>query len=172
VLTPALPADVREPLARRAHAFFERWFGDDVPSMRRVLGRILEACPEAEWAFDALVRVLTVAGEWDELLDAYEAALAGPCTRERRKELLVDAVHAAKDFADRPERAIFAVRELSRMPVAEYATVRLSMHQLDLAATLRLTPWWRRGRVLRERLESRPLHSPPPTPAALAVAYS
>jgi hypothetical protein len=139
VLTPALPTEVREPLARRSHAFFERWFGDDVPSMRRVLGRILEACPEAEWAFDALVRVLTVAGEWDELLDAYEAALAGSCGRERRRELLVDAVHAAKDFADRPERAIFAVRELSRMEPGEST----------LAASL--------GRTLRERKQWRPL---------------
>jgi tetratricopeptide (TPR) repeat protein len=111
----------REALAKRAYSFHERWFGDDVPRMRLVLSRVLEACPSAEWAFDALVTVLTVEGDWKELLDAYDRALSVPLTNERKRQLLVDAAHVAKDFADQPERAIKAVRELGKLSSNEFA---------------------------------------------------
>jgi hypothetical protein len=37
-------------------------------------------------------------------------------------------------------------------PPAEHPTVRLSLWQIDLCAELHQLPWWRRGRILRQRL--------------------
>ena len=140
-LLESVPDEHADALARRAHLFHEHWFGDDVARMRRVLARVLERCPAADWAFEAQVRVLTVEGDWQELLDAYDRVLTLPLPHERRRQLLVDVAHVAKDFADRPERAIKAVRELAR----------LSPEELSLGASV--------ARMLGERKQWRALVS-------------
>ncbi|HEX6812544.1 MAG TPA: tetratricopeptide repeat protein [Planctomycetota bacterium] len=59
-----------------------------------------------------------------------------------------------RDLADvELRRGRFAAARLGcTTPPAEYASVRLDMYQIALAAELRLTPWWRRRRLLLERL--------------------
>lgn len=115
MLAPSLAPEPRRALARRAHAFHESWLGDDVDAMERLLQRVLELDPETEWALEELIAVLTAAERWDGLLETYDLALRGAVAAERRARLLDEAAHVAKDFADRPERAIGYLRELSQL---------------------------------------------------------
>lgn len=93
-------------LARRAAAFFGEWYGDDPDTLHRLLARILERDPDAQWAFERLTDLLTTAARWDDLLGLFDRLLASTRDIERRKRLLDDAAHVAKDFAGRPARAI------------------------------------------------------------------
>ena len=38
------------------------------------------------------------------------------------------------------------------MPFHEQPDKRFTVYQIDMAAEMHLTPWWRRGKVLRRRL--------------------
>jgi len=93
-------------LARRAAAFFDEWYGDDPRAMQGLLGRIIERDPEATWAFERLTDLLASHERWDDLLGTFDRLLASTRDLERRKKLLDDAAHIAKDFAQRPSRAI------------------------------------------------------------------
>ncbi len=106
VLEGQLSRPVRNEVARRAARFHDEWFGDNPDAMATLLGRIVELDPEAQWAFERHVVVLTVAERWDELLDVYDRALAHTTDASRRKRLLDEAAHIAKDFAGAPNRAI------------------------------------------------------------------
>ncbi|MBK6917436.1 MAG: tetratricopeptide repeat protein [Deltaproteobacteria bacterium] len=106
VLEGQLSRPVRTELARRAARFHEEWFGDDADAMSVLFTRIVELDPEADWALQRLVVVLTVAERWDALLDVYDRALAHAPNAQRRKQLLDEAAHIAKDFAADPNRAV------------------------------------------------------------------
>lgn len=101
-----LPADQRTRLAKRAVQFHDQWFGDDPQAMHDLLSRILATDPEALWAFEQLTVVLTVAERWSDLLGLYDRTLEITRDEARRKKLLDDAAHVAKDFADDPGRAV------------------------------------------------------------------
>lgn len=105
VLEGQLARPVRHEVARRAVKFHDEWFGDNADAMAQLLDRIVELDPEASWAFERLVVVLTVAERWDRLLDVYDRALA-LADPVRRRQLLDDAAHVAKDFAGDPGRAV------------------------------------------------------------------
>jgi tetratricopeptide (TPR) repeat protein len=139
MLTKGLDEAVKAELSRRAHAFFDSWFGDDVDVMSRVLGRVLEAYPTADWALDELVTALTVAERWQALLEVYDQALSTRLPRARRQQLLDDAAHIAKDFADQPERAVVYANQL----------IALGADTAALCASV--------ARMLRERSLWRPL---------------
>lgn len=106
VLEGHLSRPVRQELARRAARFHEEWFGDDPDTMSSLLARIIELDAEAQWAFERYVVVLTVAERWDALLDVYDHALSHTSDAGRRKQLLDEAAHIAKDFAGAPGRAV------------------------------------------------------------------
>jgi tetratricopeptide (TPR) repeat protein len=116
VLEGQLARPVRHEVARRAVKFHDEWFGDNTDAMAQLLDRIIELDPEASWAFERLVVVLTVAERWDALLDVYDRALslADPV---RRRQLLDDAAHLAKDFANDPGRAVdYMMQQLELEP--------------------------------------------------------
>ncbi len=106
VLEKPLARPLRAELAQRAVQFHETWFGDDVDAMAGVLGRIVDHDHDATWAFERLTVVLTKAERWDALLDVYDRALAHTSEPKRRKLLLDDAAHVAKDFAADTGRAV------------------------------------------------------------------
>lgn len=101
-LAPAL----RDQLSRRAVQFHDEWFGDNPEAMNELLTRILTADPDAQWAFERLSVVLTVAERWPDLLSVYDRTLETTRDKARRAKLLDDAAHVAKDFADDPGRAV------------------------------------------------------------------
>ncbi|MCP4680400.1 MAG: tetratricopeptide repeat protein [Deltaproteobacteria bacterium] len=107
VLSPKLSVDIRRQLSERSINFHEEWFGDNPQAMNSVLSRVIEIDPEATWAFERLTVVLTAAEQWDELLAAYDRALESTRDDEAHlKQLLDDAAHIAKDFANDPNRAV------------------------------------------------------------------
>jgi tetratricopeptide (TPR) repeat protein len=111
VLSRALPAPAVEPLGRRAVAFHDEWFED--PSLViRILSRALELDPRAEWAFERLSLLFTMAERWDDLLAAYDVALAACEDKEKKKKLLDEAARIAKDFAGSTDRAISYLKQL------------------------------------------------------------
>ncbi|MBW2263633.1 MAG: hypothetical protein JRG91_16850, partial [Deltaproteobacteria bacterium] len=116
-------------IAKRALAFHEEWSGDDPDAMSGVLGRILEIDPGAAWAFERLCVELTQAGRWDQLLGVYDRELGGEMEVERRKMLLDDAAHAAKDFADEPERALGYMSKLLELDPSD-ARLQASLERL------------------------------------------
>ncbi|MEM6788246.1 MAG: tetratricopeptide repeat protein [Myxococcota bacterium] len=103
-LERSLAPEVFRPVAERAVRYHEEWFGDAPERITSLLERICALHPQSDWAFERLVMNLTTHGRWDELLEAYDRAVAA-AEPERRKQLLDDAAQAAKDFADRPDRA-------------------------------------------------------------------
>jgi tetratricopeptide (TPR) repeat protein len=121
-LSPVL----RGKLSQRAVQFHDEWFGDNPDAMAELLARIVERDAEAEWAFERLVVVLTVAERWDDLLALYDRVLDTTRDRARRKRLLDDAAHVAKDFADQAARAV------------DYMSLQLDLepHNLKLAASI------------------------------------
>jgi hypothetical protein len=153
MLTPGLAPEPRRALAQRAYAFHESWLGDDLVATERLLQRVLELDPETEWALDELIAVLTAADRWDALLDAYDLALRAELAPARRARLLDEAAHVAKDFADRPERAIGYLRELAQLDpradalansiarmLQERSLWRPLIELLEIQATLRDAP--------------------------------
>ncbi|MFO0601904.1 MAG: tetratricopeptide repeat protein [Polyangiales bacterium] len=107
VLSRELAPEVAAPLAQRAVAFHDEWSAD-ADLLVKLLDRAVALDPEAAWAFERLTMLFTVSERWTELLDLYDRAIArAPSSDpERRKALLDEAAHVAKDFADQPERSI------------------------------------------------------------------
>ncbi len=91
-------------LGERAVQFYEEWF-EDSAQVVRILDRVLDVDPAAGWAFDRLKLLLDAAERWDDLFASYDRALAS-ATGDALATLLEDAAQTAKDFADRPDRAI------------------------------------------------------------------
>jgi tetratricopeptide (TPR) repeat protein len=110
-LARALPAPVVEPLGKRAVAFHDEWF-EDPALVIRILSRALELDARADWAFERLSLLFTMAERWDDLLAAYDVALAACEDKEKKKALLDEAARIAKDFAGSTDRAISYLKQL------------------------------------------------------------
>jgi golgin subfamily B member 1 len=113
VLARALPRDQAVAIGERAVQFYEEWFDDSVRVVR-ILERVLELDPTADWAFDRLKLVLDAGERWDDLFALYDRALES-ATGKKRANLLEDAAQTAKDFADRPDRAIRYFEQLQEL---------------------------------------------------------
>ncbi len=113
VLARSLPRELAVGLGERAVRFYEEWF-DDSARVVRILERVLELDPTADWAFDRLKLVLDAAERWDDLFTLYDRALES-ATGKKRTSLLEDAAQTAKDFADRPDRAIRYFEQLEEL---------------------------------------------------------
>jgi len=107
-----LARDVWTRVAERGVRFHEEWFGDQPGAVTSTLNRVLERDPEAGWAFERLTVILAGAEAWTELLDVCDRALAGTRDPVRKRQLLDDAAHYAKDFAREPDRAADYLRQL------------------------------------------------------------
>ncbi len=112
VLERSLPKRVFARVAERAVGFHEEWFGDTPDKIESLMGRIIELDADATWAFERLSVMLTSAGQWDELLSLYDRTIAATHDGARKQQLLEDAAQAAKDFADKPERAADYMQQL------------------------------------------------------------
>jgi golgin subfamily B member 1 len=113
VLARALPRDEALAMGERAVQFYEEWF-EDPGRVVRILERVLEIDPAADWAFDRLKLVFDSAERWDDLFALYDRALDS-ATDEKRTSLLEDAAQTAKDFANRPDRAIQYLEQLHEL---------------------------------------------------------
>ncbi|HFE45505.1 MAG TPA: hypothetical protein ENJ18_08425, partial [Nannocystis exedens] len=105
ILRRSLPAGLRAHLAERAVRFHEEWYGDQQQAITDLLLQILERDPGARWALDRLTVTLTASEAWDELLDVYDRVLINTASDEIRREILAEAAHVAKEFADKPDLA-------------------------------------------------------------------
>jgi tetratricopeptide (TPR) repeat protein len=101
-------------LAERAVQFYQEWFEDAAPLVR-VLERVLALDPAPEWAFDRLKLLLDAAERWDDLFALYDRALASAAGTTRAVTILEEAAQTAKDFADRPDRAIDYLGQLRKL---------------------------------------------------------
>ncbi len=113
VLARALPASQALAIGERAVQFHEEWF-DDSSRVVRILDRVLEIDPTADWAFDRLKLLLDAAERWDDLFALYDRAL-DHASGKQLVELLEEAAQTAKDFADRPDRAIEYLEQLHEL---------------------------------------------------------
>ena len=113
VLARSLARDQALSIGERAVQFYEEWFEDSVRVVR-ILERVLELDPTADWAFDRLKLLLDSSERWDDLFALYDRALAS-ATGKKRANLLEDAAQTAKDFADRPDRAIQYLEQLHEL---------------------------------------------------------
>ncbi|MCA9691138.1 MAG: hypothetical protein KC636_16155 [Myxococcales bacterium] len=112
MLGAGLEKSIHDHLAERAVQFHEEWFGDNPSAIARLLSEILDHDAEAHWAFDRITVILTAAERWDELLAAYDRALAVTRDGARSRQLLADAAQVARDFAGNPDRAADYMVEL------------------------------------------------------------
>jgi tetratricopeptide (TPR) repeat protein len=112
VLDKRMPKDLKETLSQRAVDFHEEWFGDNPDAMSGLFLRIIDIDPSAEWAFERLTLVLTLSKQWEQLLEVYDRMLGITQEPSRRRRLLDDAAHVAKDFADKPDLAVDYLKQI------------------------------------------------------------
>lgn len=112
LLDGQLPAEVRGPLAERAVQFCQVWYLDSPERQTSLLQTIVERDPSAEWAFERLTVALTDSEQWDALLRVYDRLLEKTTDEEKRRRLLDDAAHVAKDFAHQSGRAADYILQL------------------------------------------------------------
>lgn len=110
VLATGLTPEVADAVGNRAVAFHEEWF-EDTNAVARILERLLEIDASSSWAFDRLKLLYDAAERWDDLFAAYDRVIEH-ATDTRKADLLEDAAQVAKDFANRPERAIAYLEQL------------------------------------------------------------
>ncbi|HVU02621.1 MAG TPA: tetratricopeptide repeat protein [Polyangiaceae bacterium] len=110
-LSRTLSVDSADRIARRAVAFHDEWF-EDPALVIQILKRTLDIDPRSEWAFERLSLLFTMAERWDDLLAAYDVALAACTDKEKKKALLDEAARIAKDFAGSTDRAIQYLKQL------------------------------------------------------------
>lgn len=103
-LDKSLKGQTLEEIGRLAVDFCEEWYEDPAPTLE-MLEAVLAQDVNQEWAFERLTVLLTVASEWDSLLNAYDKALEGTGEVARKQALLEEAAKVARDFAGKPERA-------------------------------------------------------------------
>ncbi len=113
VLARSLSRDQALSIGERAVQFYEEWF-EDPARVVRILERVLELDPAADWAFDRLKLLLDSAERWDDLFALYDRAL-DHSSASKRAMLLEEAAQTAKDFADRPDRAIQYLEQLHEL---------------------------------------------------------
>lgn len=129
VLKKDLPAHQAASLGERAVRFIEEWLGEEAPALGRVLSRVLALDPGADWAFQRLSVVHTVAGRWDDLLELYDRAIDAAKDKERKRVLLDEAANVAKDLAGYPDRAIGYLGRLLELRPTD-ATLAASLERL------------------------------------------
>ncbi|MCC6648633.1 MAG: tetratricopeptide repeat protein [Polyangiaceae bacterium] len=122
------PAALAEQLTQRATRFHDEWFDDPYP-LAELLARLLRRIPDAGWAFERLTLLYTAKERWDELFALYDSVLAATTDVTRRRELLDEAAHAAKDLAARPDRAVTYLMELAPLRPAD-AQLAASLERL------------------------------------------
>ncbi len=113
VLARSLSRDQTLAIGERDVQFYEEWF-EDPARVVRILERVLELDPAADWAFDRLKLLLDSAERWDDLFALYDRAL-DHAPKKKRAMLLEEAAQTAKDFADRPDRAIQYLEQLHEL---------------------------------------------------------
>jgi tetratricopeptide (TPR) repeat protein len=111
VLDDELAPEALEDVGRLAADFCEEWYEDPAPTLE-MLEAVLSQDVGQAWAFERLTVLLTVASQWDELLGAYDRALAATADVLRKQTLLEEAAKVARDFAGKPERASDYLKEL------------------------------------------------------------
>jgi golgin subfamily B member 1 len=109
-----LAPEAAESLGRRMVEFQEEWFEEPERTVR-LLTRVLELSPHAEWAFDRLKLAFNAQARWTDLFELYDLALSRSEQPEQRAELLREAAMAAKDFAGDAERAIGYLEQLNQL---------------------------------------------------------
>ena len=62
--------------------FYEEWFEDSSRAVR-ILERVLELDPTADWAFDSLKLLLDAAERWDDLFTLYDRAIDKAAAKKR-----------------------------------------------------------------------------------------
>jgi tetratricopeptide (TPR) repeat protein len=108
----ALPvsAEAATLLGERAIAFQEEWF-EDGAGVVRILERVLEIDPRADWAFDRLKMLFDAGERWTDLFALYDRAIA-LAEDSRKAALYEDAAQIAKDFANDSDRAVLYLEQL------------------------------------------------------------
>lgn len=71
-----------------------------------LLSAVLEHEPSARWAVDRLKLSLSTGGQWPELFELYDRAIAGAASSPERARWLDEAAVAARDVAQDRERAV------------------------------------------------------------------
>ena len=97
-------------LGERGVAFQEEWF-EDPAGVVRILERVLEVDPQAEWAFGRLKMIYDAGERWPELFALYDRAIAS-ADDVRKAALYEDAAQIAKDFANDSDRAVVYLEKL------------------------------------------------------------
>jgi hypothetical protein len=106
-----------DSLGRRAVRFHEEWFGATADALVEILTRVLEIDPTSDWGLKRLSVLFTVKERWTDLLALYDKALAAHEEVGRRKELLAEAAHVARDFAGEVDRAAnYMIEQLRLQP--------------------------------------------------------
>ncbi len=108
-------AELIDALGKRAVRFHEEWFGAQAEALVEILTRVLEVDPGSDWALARLTVLFTVKERWTELLGLYDKALGAHDEVARRKELLGEAAHVARDFVGDIDRAIGYMGEQLRL---------------------------------------------------------
>jgi tetratricopeptide (TPR) repeat protein len=106
-------------LGQRAVRFHEEWFGAQAEDLLEILTRVLEVDPGSEWALRRLSVLYTVKERWSDLLGLYDQSLAAIDEVGRRRELLAEAAHIAKDFVGDIDRTIGYLQEQQRLAPAD-----------------------------------------------------
>ena len=109
--TEPLAGEALEHVGRLAADFCEEWYEDTAPVLN-MLGRVLGLEPGQKWAFDRMTLLLTAAARWDDLLGAYDVALAVASDAQKKQSLYEEAAKIARDFAAQPGRASDYLKEL------------------------------------------------------------
>jgi len=97
-------------LGERGVAFQEEWF-EDTAGVVRILERVLEVDPQADWAFGRLKMLFDAGERWVDLFALYDRAIA-LADDGRKAGLYEDAAQIAKDFANDSDRAVFYLEKL------------------------------------------------------------
>lgn len=112
-LESGLDESLASELAQRAVGFHEEWYGEDAPALIALLRKVLAIDPSSfDWVFPRLTVAYTSAEDWEGLLSLYDEQIAKARDPERACSLLEEAIQAAKDFADAPDRAIDYLKAL------------------------------------------------------------
>ena len=149
-LVPETPAAVRDTIGRRAFRFAADCYGENAAEVGDLLQQLLAVAPDTSWAFAPLAAALTTSASWTELLALHDARLAANPDPSRRRSLLAEAAHIAKDLAGDQSRAADYLTELSLLDPGDVETAaaleRLLERQERWADLVEL--WRRRAAAL------------------------
>lgn len=130
VLEAGQSGQALEDVGRAAADFCEEWYEETAPVLA-MLSAVLRSDPRQTWAFERLTVLLTVAARWEELLAAYDEALAATEDQEWRCHLLTEAAKIARDFAGMGERASDYLKALLLLRLSDDQLAALLEKRLD-----------------------------------------